>query len=150
MYARCCKRCKIIASTSSAPSVSSASPPSHTWGMSSPGTVWRWTVARSSGGSPVPQDGACRALARAITALHPRLALIAAIDGARKEGFRWSDEAAAAFRKLQHALTAAPVLQLPDFNRDFIVECDASGTGLGAVLHQGGGPAFSRCPSLPR
>jgi hypothetical protein len=69
----------------------------------------------------------------------------------RKEGFRWSDEAAAAFRKLQHALTAAPVLQLPDFNRDFIVECDASGTGLGAVLHQGGGPvAFFSTPIAPR
>jgi hypothetical protein len=34
-------------------------------------------------------------------------------------------------------LTAALVLQLPDFDREFIVECDTFGSGFGAVLHQG-------------
>jgi hypothetical protein len=64
----------------------------------------------------------------------------------RKTGFRWSDEAAAAFQALQLALTSTSVLQLPDFDRAFVVECDASGSGVGAVLHQGGGPIafFSR------
>jgi hypothetical protein len=35
---------------------------------------------------------------------------------------------------------------MPDFNRPFIVDCDASGAGFGAVLHQGDGPLayFSR------
>jgi hypothetical protein len=57
----------------------------------------------------------------------------------RKDGFRWNVDAEGAFRALQQALTTAPVLQLPAFDREFIVECDASGSGFGAVLHQGAG-----------
>jgi hypothetical protein len=64
----------------------------------------------------------------------------------RKEGFRWSEEADAAFSALKGALCSAPVLQLPDFAATFVVDCDASGSGFGAVLHQEGRPVafFSR------
>ena len=64
----------------------------------------------------------------------------------KKDGFLWSEEATHAFTRLKTALTTAPVLQLPDFTVPFIVECDASGSGFGAVLHQGAGPIayFSR------
>jgi hypothetical protein len=41
---------------------------------------------------------------------------------------------------LKLALTTGPVLQLPNFDEVFIVDCDASGTGFGAFLHQGQGP----------
>ncbi|WVZ78347.1 hypothetical protein U9M48_026076 [Paspalum notatum var. saurae] len=69
----------------------------------------------------------------------------------RKEGFSWSPEADAAFHKLQQALTTALVLQLPDFEREFVVECDASGSGFGAVLHQGqGAVAFFSQQVAPR
>jgi hypothetical protein len=47
---------------------------------------------------------------------------------------------------LQRALTMGPVLQMPDFDMSFVVDCDASSIGFGAVLHQGEGPLtfFSR------
>jgi hypothetical protein len=69
----------------------------------------------------------------------------------RKEGFTWSSEAERAFNQLKKALTTAPVLHLPDFSIDFVVECDASGTGFGAILHQGDGPlAFFSKPIAPQ
>ena len=54
----------------------------------------------------------------------------------RKEGFSWTPEAAVAFTALKTAMTTAPVLALPDFNHAFVVECDASSYGFGAVLLQ--------------
>jgi hypothetical protein len=64
----------------------------------------------------------------------------------RKDSFAWSEAASAAFDTLKQALTTAPILHLLDFNALFIVECDASGSGFGAMLHQGAGPIafFSR------
>jgi hypothetical protein len=69
----------------------------------------------------------------------------------RKDSFHWSAEALAAFRALQRALTTAPVLRLPAFDSELVVECDASGSGIGAVLHQGDGPiAFFSRPMASR
>jgi hypothetical protein len=58
----------------------------------------------------------------------------------RRDVFVWDDEATTAFQTPKEALTTGPVLQMPDFNKLFMVDCDASGTGFGAVLHQGWGP----------
>jgi hypothetical protein len=52
-----------------------------------------------------------------------------------KEGFHWMDDAMATFIALKVALSTAPVLHMPNFTKPFIIDCDASGTGFGVVLH---------------
>ena len=48
--------------------------------------------------------------------------------------WEWSDAQQRAFEALKHALCEAPVLALPNFNRPFTIETDASDTAIGGVL----------------
>ena len=50
--------------------------------------------------------------------------------------WNWTHESGEAFVTLKRALISAPILAFPDFNRDFILDTDASTDGLGAVLSQ--------------
>lgn len=50
--------------------------------------------------------------------------------------FEWTTECQAAFEDLRHRLVTAPVLAFPDYSRPFLLDTDASGTGIGAVLSQ--------------
>ncbi|KAL4592193.1 hypothetical protein LXL04_005180 [Taraxacum kok-saghyz] len=54
----------------------------------------------------------------------------------RRNNFIWSNESDTAFQELKTALSQAPVLALPNFDSVFVVDCDASGIGIGAVLQQ--------------
>lgn len=58
----------------------------------------------------------------------------------KKDNFRWGTNAQAAFETLKQKITTAPVLSLPDFHKEFVIESDASGQGLGAILIQEGKP----------
>ena len=50
--------------------------------------------------------------------------------------FHWTEKHQAAFARLRKALASAPVLAVPDFNSPFILDTDASGEAIGAVLSQ--------------
>ncbi len=48
----------------------------------------------------------------------------------------WSLEADRAFQQVKAALTSEPLLRAPDFGCPFLLQTDASDTGLGAILSQ--------------
>ncbi|GJV87957.1 putative mitochondrial protein [Tanacetum coccineum] len=51
-----------------------------------------------------------------------------------KDAFKWNPSAELDYRKLKKDMVQAPVLALPNFDQEFVVETDASGKGIGAVL----------------
>lgn len=57
-----------------------------------------------------------------------------------KDAFEWSAAVDESFDNLKKAMTTAPVLRLPNFERQFCVETDASDAGIGAVLLQDNHP----------
>ncbi|XP_071941068.1 uncharacterized protein [Antedon mediterranea] len=48
----------------------------------------------------------------------------------------WSEQMETSFRTLQTKLTDSPVLVSPNFDKQFILQCDASNQAIGAVLTQ--------------
>lgn len=50
--------------------------------------------------------------------------------------FSWTPEANKAFQDLKHRFISTPILIQPDPSLQFVVEVDASDTGVGAVLLQ--------------
>ncbi|XP_032882245.1 uncharacterized protein LOC116976461, partial [Amblyraja radiata] len=50
--------------------------------------------------------------------------------------FSWSSQAETAFMRLKRSFSSAPILVHPDPSLQFVVEVDASGVGIGAVLSQ--------------
>ncbi|XP_075894338.1 uncharacterized protein LOC142896522 [Nelusetta ayraudi] len=53
-----------------------------------------------------------------------------------KVPFCWTTAADAAFQALKTRFTSAPILRMPDPDRQYVVEVDASDVGVGAILSQ--------------
>ena len=49
---------------------------------------------------------------------------------------RWNEETDRAFEQLKQVIVDKPVLRTPDLTKDFILQTDASGHGIGAILTQ--------------
>jgi len=58
----------------------------------------------------------------------------------KEDSFKWDSQATIAFEALKVALTKAPVLAMPDFSQPFVLETDASGICVGAILSQNNHP----------
>jgi hypothetical protein len=56
----------------------------------------------------------------------------------KKDAFSWTLEETKYFQQLKELMCKSLVLTIPDFTKTFIVECDASRNGIGAILMQGG------------
>jgi hypothetical protein len=69
----------------------------------------------------------------------PTGTIAAPLHGLTKNGvpFQWGPAQQQAFDALKSMLTHAPLLQLPDFEKTFELECDTSEIGIGGVLIQG-------------
>ena len=60
-----------------------------------------------------------------------------ALKGDKRKGkIEWTDTCHVAFQKLKELLCTKPILHAPNFNRQFIVQTDASDFGMGIVLSQ--------------
>ena len=62
--------------------------------------------------------------------------LAASTEVTKHREFKWMSKHPQAFDTLKEALVTASVLGYPDFNREFMLETNASLQGLGAVLSQ--------------
>jgi hypothetical protein len=58
----------------------------------------------------------------------------------KKNPFVWNDKDTLEFSLLKDDMDFTLVLAAPDFGKTFIVECDALGLGIGAILRQEGRP----------
>ena len=67
----------------------------------------------------------------------------------KKNQYKWTEEDTQAFEQLKRVMASTHVLALPDFSKPFVIETDASHSGIGAVLMQQQQPIAYLSKSLP-
>lgn len=68
----------------------------------------------------------------------------------KSKDISWGEAQQRSFEKLKVALAVAPILDIVDPNEPFVLETDASGEAIGAVLMQGGRPVTFESKKLDR
>ena len=58
----------------------------------------------------------------------------------KKYSFQWHEGDEKYFQRMKEVISNCPILEFPYFSKPFVLECDASGEGIGAVLKQGQHP----------
>jgi hypothetical protein len=58
----------------------------------------------------------------------------------KKSAFTWTPTVDQSFHTMKEVMCMTPVLALLEFTKTFVLECDASGKRIGAVLMQDGRP----------
>ncbi|KAK3574387.1 hypothetical protein QTP86_006576 [Hemibagrus guttatus] len=105
--------------------------------------VWRWITPRSQqllNGHDPPQlknfsvswDLQISTAASSTTTASPLTSLLKG----KPSRLKWTENATQAFTNLKNSFTTAPILKHPEPNLPFVVEVDASNSGIGAVLCQ--------------
>jgi hypothetical protein len=56
----------------------------------------------------------------------------------KNNAFSWTPTVDQFFQALKNTMCTTPILALPDFTKTFVLECYASGRGIGEVLMQYG------------
>jgi hypothetical protein len=59
-----------------------------------------------------------------------------AAQNSKKSKLQWTEDCNQAFESLKHAMSSTPVLLYPNFNKEFFLSTDASGSSIGFVLSQ--------------
>jgi hypothetical protein len=79
---------------------------------------------------------------------HIAWALIQVTKGGGKENFAWGKAQKQSFDDMKHCLFSAPIISLPDMQRSFDIETDASDYAIGMVLTQHGHPVAYHSDTL--
>ena len=61
-------------------------------------------------------------------------------DLTKKYDFHWHEGAEKYFQTMKEVISNCHILAFPDFSKPFVLECGASGEGIGTVIKQGQRP----------